>query len=106
MKTLLIQFSKFKSSSAIAVSSSTKPTVLPPSLVAVHGLQGDWEKTWEQDGKIWLRDFLGKRIDRVQVMSFGYNSMMNSSEWTHNLDDFSRQLLQAVKNHVDTEQVF
>ena len=44
------------------------------SIIAVHGIQGDWEKTWEADGKIWLRDFLGRKIDKVQVLSFGYNS--------------------------------
>jgi hypothetical protein len=76
------------------------------SIIAVHGIQGDWEKTWEADGKIWLRDFLGRKIDKVQVLSFGYNSMPFSSGWAHELENYSAQLLQAVKNHVDTEQVF
>jgi hypothetical protein len=71
----------------------------------VHGLQGDWEKTWEQDGRIWLRDFLGKRIERLQVLSFGYNSMITNSEWTHDIEQFSSQLLQSLKNSIDTEQV-
>jgi hypothetical protein len=75
------------------------------SIIAVHGLQGDWERTWEEDGKIWLRDFLGKKIDRVQVLSFGYNSIIASSGWAHELEHFSAQLLQNVKNHLDTEQV-
>ncbi|PMD50811.1 ankyrin [Hyaloscypha bicolor E] len=73
-------------------------------IIAVHGLQGDWEKTWEADGKVWLRDFLGKKIDRIHVLSFGYNSIIASSGWEHELEHFSAQLLQEVKNHVDTEQ--
>jgi surfactin synthase thioesterase subunit len=52
--------------------------------------------TWEQDRKIWLRDFLGKKIDNIQVLSFGYNSVINFEGWTHQLEDFSNQLLQAV----------
>ncbi|KAL2059814.1 hypothetical protein VTL71DRAFT_10198 [Oculimacula yallundae] len=68
-------------------------------IVAIHGLQGDFEKTWEEDGQIWLRDFLGDLIPNVQVLSFGYNSRICSPGWTNQLEDFARQLLQAVKNH-------
>ncbi|KAG4431327.1 hypothetical protein IFR05_013188 [Cadophora sp. M221] len=69
------------------------------SIVAVHGLQGDFEGTWEEGGHIWLRDFLGDLIPDIQVLSFGYNSLVYSPGWTNQLEDFARQLLQAVKNH-------
>ncbi len=69
------------------------------SIVAVHGLQGDFERTWEKNGEVWLRDFLGDKIPNVQVLSFGYNSLITHSGWTHQLEDFARQLLQAVKNY-------
>ncbi|KAH7323803.1 hypothetical protein BKA65DRAFT_75179 [Rhexocercosporidium sp. MPI-PUGE-AT-0058] len=68
-------------------------------IVAVHGLQGDFEKTWEEGGQIWLRDFLGDLVPNVQVLSFGYNSLVYSPGWTNQLEDFARQLLQAVKNY-------
>lgn len=51
------------------------------SIVAVHGLSGDWEKTWANPdtGKLWLRDFIASDDDDriacagLRVLSFGYD---------------------------------
>jgi cytochrome c biogenesis protein ResB len=74
------------------------------SIVAVHGLRGDWQKTWEADGKVWLRDFIQDDIKEIQVLTFGYNAMLDASGWTHELEDFALQLLNRLKNNRTTEQ--
>ncbi|KAL4879778.1 hypothetical protein BJY04DRAFT_208474 [Aspergillus karnatakaensis] len=48
-------------------------------IVAIHGLnpknkERHAERTWEVDGKIWLRDFLPKQLPQARIMLFGYNS--------------------------------
>ena len=52
------------------------------SIIAVHGLGGHWQKTWEdENGSLWLRDFLPSQLRNTEdasinarIMSFGYNS--------------------------------
>ncbi|GKZ29449.1 hypothetical protein AbraIFM66950_004857 [Aspergillus brasiliensis] len=48
-------------------------------IVAVHGLnpkskKNHAEKTWESNGKLWLRDFLPKQLPRARIFLFSYNS--------------------------------
>ncbi|KAK1237313.1 hypothetical protein MKX08_002938 [Trichoderma sp. CBMAI-0020] len=48
-------------------------------IIAVHGLGGNWLKTWEaDDGAIWLRDrlpqLLAKHNIQARVLSYGYNT--------------------------------
>ncbi|KAI0116255.1 hypothetical protein GGR51DRAFT_500803 [Nemania sp. FL0031] len=48
-------------------------------VIAVHGLnplnaQSHAEATWTSGGKLWLSDFLPKRIPRARICLFGYNS--------------------------------
>ncbi|KAI1409717.1 hypothetical protein F5Y13DRAFT_169327 [Hypoxylon sp. FL1857] len=48
-------------------------------IVAVHGLnpldkQSHAEATWTTGGKLWLRDFLPKRVPDARIMIFGYNA--------------------------------
>jgi hypothetical protein len=52
---------------------------LSSSIVAVHGLGGNWQTTWTaNDGAIWLRDRLPSVLAKVNVepriRSFGYDS--------------------------------
>ena len=49
------------------------------SIVAVHGLnptnkKGHAEETWSVNGKLWLKDFLPKRLPAARILLFGYNS--------------------------------
>ncbi|OJZ87092.1 hypothetical protein ASPFODRAFT_205968 [Aspergillus luchuensis CBS 106.47] len=48
-------------------------------IVAVHGLnpkskKNHAEKTWESNGKLWLRDFLPQQLPRARIFLFSYNS--------------------------------
>lgn len=56
------------------------------SIVAIHGLNGDRDKTWTADnGKNWLRHFLPKDIPNARIFTFGY------SAHTHSCSDVSQQ---------------
>lgn len=50
------------------------------SVIAVHGLGGDWQDTWTQgkrnDGVFWLKDdtFWSGPLSFARVWSFGYNA--------------------------------
>jgi hypothetical protein len=35
------------------------------------------ERTWELDGKLWLRDFLPKHLPQGRIYLFGYNSSVS-----------------------------
>ncbi|KAJ8130607.1 hypothetical protein O1611_g3021 [Lasiodiplodia mahajangana] len=55
------------------------PTDSDIDIVAVHGLnplnaQSHAEATWTSEGKLWLSDFLPKRLPRARICLFGYNS--------------------------------
>lgn len=55
--------------------------------MAIHGLNGHRENTWELNGKIWLRDFLPERIPSARVYTWGYDAN------THSRTEISKQLL-------------
>ncbi|KAI2471901.1 Alpha/Beta hydrolase protein [Annulohypoxylon bovei var. microspora] len=57
----------------------TNDSLIPIVLVAVHGLnpldkESHAEATWTVDGKLWLRDFLPKRVPGARILLFGYNA--------------------------------
>ena len=67
------------------------------SIVAVHGLGGDWERTWTDDnGKLWLRDFLPSQLPNARVMSYGYNSEAVFSKGVIDIDDEAAMLLDRL----------
>ena len=78
-------------------------------IVAVHGLNGHYEKTWSthvnggQDVN-WLRNFLPKQIDNARVMSFGYNSVLQFSKSVADVYNFAEQLLEMFFSKRVTEQ--
>lgn len=47
------------------------------SIVAVHGLGGDWERTWtdSESSKLWLRDFVPEQFSNLKfrISSYGYD---------------------------------
>ncbi|OBT63581.1 hypothetical protein VE03_07021 [Pseudogymnoascus sp. 23342-1-I1] len=73
-------------------------------VVAIHGLQGDWKSTWEDDSKNWLRDFLPTQVQKLRVLSFGYDSRVAFSTSTPDLRDLSTKLLNALEIKRDTPQ--
>jgi hypothetical protein len=69
-------------------------------IVAVHGLNGHFQKTWQttQDGQEvnWLRDFLPKQIPFARVLSFSYNSTVMFTKSVADIGTFSEQLLEDL----------
>lgn len=72
-------------------------------IVALHGLNGHWEKTWQSDkstskagGPMWLRDFLPQQIPHARIMSFGYDSVLLFSKSTSDVGTFAEQLLESL----------
>ncbi|KAH0536549.1 hypothetical protein FGG08_006579 [Glutinoglossum americanum] len=67
------------------------------SIVAVHGLGGDWERTWtDENGKLWLRDFLPSQLPSSRIMSYGYNSATAFSKATTDITDEAGMLLDRL----------
>jgi hypothetical protein len=67
------------------------------SIIAVHGLGGDWEKTWVDDnGALWLRDFLPSQLPPARIMSYGYNSRTAFSKAVTDISDEAAMLLDRL----------
>ena len=72
------------------------------SIVAVHGLGGDWESTWTDSGdKLWLRDFLPKQLKEAgvesRIFSYGYDASTAFSNSVADIDDQACILLDFLK---------
>lgn len=69
-----------------------------PDIVAIHGITGDYTRTWTHpQGALWLRDFLSKDLSvPTRVFSFGYDAQVKFSVSKAKLEDFARSLLQAL----------
>ena len=67
-------------------------------IVAIHGITGDYERTWTHpEGALWLKDFLPNDLPvPTRVFSFGYDAQVKFSMSKARLDDFARLLLQAL----------
>lgn len=65
-------------------------------IVAIHGLNGHYEKTWtdEKTGVNWLCD--SKAIKGARVLSFSYNSAVQFSKSVADIFDFADQLLEGL----------
>ena len=76
------------------------------SIVAVHGLSGDWERTWtDEDGQLWLRDFLPSQLPNARIMSYGYNSETVFSKAITDIDDEAAMLLDWLDGERQSEKI-
>ena len=66
------------------------------SIVAVHGLGGDKYGTWEDNGKIWLREFLPAKVPNARIMTYGYKSVVAFSKSISEVEDFAVDLLNRL----------
>jgi hypothetical protein len=67
------------------------------SIVAVHGLGGGWDTTWtDENGKLWLRDFLPLDLPRARIMSYGYNAHTGFSKAVTDISDVAISLLDRL----------
>lgn len=76
------------------------------SLIAVHGLGGDWKDTWEDDSQNWLQSFLPTKVEKLRVLTFGYSSSVAFSSSTPDLRDLAIKLLNSVNRKRNTPQVY
>ncbi|EON63595.1 hypothetical protein W97_02823 [Coniosporium apollinis CBS 100218] len=69
------------------------------SIIAVHGLLGDWEHTWtdEGSGNLWLRDFLPSTVPSARIWSYGYDSSIVFSQSINEIDVEARSLLDRLQ---------
>ncbi|VTT69035.1 unnamed protein product [Fusarium fujikuroi] len=65
-------------------------------ITAVHGLNGKAFKTWTQDGKLWLADFLPLEIPYARIFTFGYDSRVAFTGSASRVDDHARNLLERL----------
>jgi hypothetical protein len=72
-------------------------------VIAVHGLGGDFYKTWtwprdksRKQDVFWLSQLLPRDLPGARVFSFGYASEWAFSKSVAGIRDYARQLLQAL----------
>ncbi|KAL4755150.1 hypothetical protein BDW72DRAFT_55081 [Aspergillus terricola var. indicus] len=70
-------------------------------IVAIHGLnpknkERHAERTWELNGKIWLRDFLPNQLPQARVMLFGYNSNVSIQSSSAGVREQAQNLLSRL----------
>ncbi|RDL35776.1 uncharacterized protein BP5553_06388 [Venustampulla echinocandica] len=67
-------------------------------IVAVHGIAGNAYNTWtHENGTLWLRDLIPKKLPGVRVFSYGYPADVFFTRQKGNLEDFSRSLLNDLR---------
>ena len=84
------------------------------SIVAVHGLNGQRERTWtaESNNVLWLRDLLPQKIKNARILTWGYDARTHTKSHTDFLStkklyDHGRELvydLWAERRETDTSQ--
>lgn len=62
-------------------------------IVAIHGLNGHYLRTWTEGSSNWLRDFLPEDLPTARIMSLGYDSRVAFSSSVGNIERFADQLL-------------
>lgn len=78
----------------------------PIDIIAVHGVNGGAFSTWTHDnGTFWLRDLLPKELPGARVYSFAYPAKLVFSRETGGIDEFARELLEAIRTQRNTEEV-
>lgn len=75
----------------------------------MHGLGGDWERTWTGTArKNWLRDFLPKQLRdegvAARILSFGYDSRTAFTKAVINIGDVADMLLDGVEGRRESKR--
>ncbi|KAK5558288.1 hypothetical protein LTR46_003537 [Exophiala xenobiotica] len=79
------------------------------SVVAVHGLGGDFYKTWassdSQKQTLWLSQLLPKELPGARIFSFGYESAPTFSRCVTGFSDAANELLHQLKSIIEQAMV-
>ncbi|PTB35607.1 hypothetical protein M441DRAFT_74099 [Trichoderma asperellum CBS 433.97] len=78
-------------------------------IIAVHGLGGNWLKTWRaDDGAIWLRDrlpqLLAEKNIHARVLSYGYDADFIFTNTINDIEIVARDLLNQVDGARTTDE--
>jgi hypothetical protein len=84
---------------------STK-TQFRVDIIAVHGLNGHYERTWmsKSNNVLWLRDLLPKEMPGSRIYSFDYDSRIFTDN-VMDLDDYALKLLTGIQGVRYSEEV-
>jgi len=75
-------------------------------IIALHGLNGHYERTWadQTTGGLWLRDFLPFDIPGARIFSFSYDSRIFTDS-IMTIGDFALRLLGSISSERSTDEV-
>ena len=75
-------------------------------VIAIHGLNGDSERTWTHrpSGPLWLRDLLPNDLPGAHIYTYGYDSRIFAKN-KMTIDDFARDLLGEIERARGSEEV-
>lgn len=67
-------------------------------MIAVTGLAGHAFGSWKdrETGCMWLQDLLPKDVEKVRVMTYGYDSNIDGEKMTHQFIDYKRKLVHTL----------
>jgi hypothetical protein len=78
-----------------------------PSIVAVHGLNGNPTDTWldSKTKAFWLRDYLPLDVPGARVLTFGYNADVAFGSTTADIMDHAKDLLSSLIDRREEDDV-
>jgi hypothetical protein len=78
-----------------------------PSVIAVTGLAGHAYGSWRsrENHKMWLKDFLPHDVEKIRILSYGYDSNLIGHTTGSRLIDYQRHFIQQLENARSLDQV-
>ena len=68
--------------------------VYSTDIVFVHGLNGDWARTWtHENGTFWPKDLLPHAMPGARIFSYGYPSQVIATKSVAGIRDFAKHML-------------
>lgn len=76
------------------------------SIIAVHGLAGKGFRSWQnQQGGMWLRDYLPLHFPNIKVYIYGYPSTLKGISSRASIQDYTDGLIKAISSVRSTARV-